>query len=128
MKSSYEELLTVNEELHASNEELTTSNEEVQAIARAHEQAKNDLENLLQSTQIATIFLDDQLNIRSFTPAATEIYGLIETDIGRPLTQLMPLADNLPPVPLIDDSDTFQLTESGTPELPTHTDGLSQAG
>ena len=105
LKSSYEELLTVNEELHASNEELTTSNEEIEAIARAHERSKNDLENLLQSTQIATIFLDGQFNIRSFTPAATEIYGLIETDVGRPLTQLMPLADDIPPIPSFQDHD-----------------------
>ncbi len=99
LKSSNEELLSLNEEMQSANEELETSKEEIQAAANAIQVANSDLENLLRSTQIATIFLDDNLVIRSFTPAATEIYGLIATDIGRPLSQLMPLADDLPPLP-----------------------------
>lgn len=99
LKSSNEELLSLNEEMQSTNEELETSKEEIQAAANALETAKSDIENLLRSTQIATIFLDDELCIRSFTPAATQIYGLIPTDIGRPLTQLMPMSDNIPPLP-----------------------------
>lgn len=99
LKSSNEELLSLNEEMQTANEELETSREEIQAVANALETAHSDLENLLRSTQIATVFLDDQLRIRSFTPAATQIYGLIPTDIGRPLAQLMPLSDDIPPLP-----------------------------
>jgi PAS domain S-box-containing protein len=99
LKSSNEELLSMNEELQSANEELETSKEQVQAGLDRLAQANSDLENLLRSTQIATIFLDDSQRIRGFTPAATEIYGLIDADIGRPLTQLMPLAESMPPLP-----------------------------
>ncbi len=99
LKSSNEELLALNEEIQSANEELETSKEEIQAAVSALEKSNSDLENLLRSTQIATIFLDDELRIRTFTPAATAIYGLIPTDIGRPLSQLMPLADEIPPLP-----------------------------
>ncbi|MEZ6137592.1 MAG: PAS domain S-box protein [Pirellulaceae bacterium] len=99
LKSSNEELISLNEEMQSANEELETSKEEIQSAVTALERTNSDLENLLRSTQIATIFLDDDLRIRSFTPAATAIYGFIPTDIGRPLTQLMPLADEIPPLP-----------------------------
>lgn len=99
LKSSNEELLSMNEELQSANEELETSKEEIEASSEAVGRAHSDLENLLSSTRIATIFLDDDLSIRSFTPAAKEIYGFIDTDIGRPLAQLMPLADDMPPLP-----------------------------
>ena len=99
LKSSNEELLSMNEELQSTNEELETSKEEIQAGVDALASTNNDLENLLRSTEIATIFLDDELRIRRFTPAATELYGLIRTDTGRPLSQLMPLADDMPPLP-----------------------------
>ncbi|MCA9013156.1 MAG: PAS domain-containing protein, partial [Planctomycetaceae bacterium] len=112
LKSSNEELLSLNEEMQSANEELETSREEIQAVANALETAHSDLENLLRSTQIATVFLDDQLRIRSFTPAATHIYGLIPTDIGRPLAQLMPLCDDIPtlPDPQIVDQQTVHET------------------
>ncbi|WP_197454706.1 PAS domain S-box protein [Stieleria varia] len=105
LKSSNEELLSLNEEMQSANEELETSKEEIQGVVRALEQSNSDLNNLLRSTQIATIFLDDDLRIRSYTPAATQIYGLIPTDIGRPLKQLMPLADKIPPLPELKDLD-----------------------
>ena len=103
LKASNEELLSVNEEMQTANEELETSKEEIQSTADALSQSNTDLKNLLRSTQIATIFLDEELNIRSFTPAATEIYGLRAADIGRPLAQLMPLAEKIPPLPLMDE-------------------------
>ncbi len=99
LKASNEELLSLNEELRSANEELESSKEEIQNAVNALENANSDLENLLRSTQIATIFLDKQCCIRGFTPAATAIYGLITTDIGRPLANLMPLADNVPAIP-----------------------------
>ncbi|MCA9127928.1 MAG: PAS domain S-box protein [Planctomycetales bacterium] len=115
LKSSNEELISLNEEMQSANEELETSKEEIQSAVTALERTNSDLENLLRSTQIATIFLDDDLQIRSFTPAATAIYGLIPTDVGRPLSHLMPLADYIPPLPEpksvdgdTDNTDTFQ--------------------
>ncbi len=101
LKSSNEELLSMNEELQSANEELETSKEEVQTGIRAVAKSKDDLENLLRSTQIATIFLDDDHNIRGFTPAVNQIYGIIETDIGRPLSQLMPLTAEMPDLPSV---------------------------
>lgn len=103
LKSSNEELLSMNEELQSANEELQSAKEETQAGSNALAEANADLENLLRSTQIATIFLDEQQRIRNFTPAATEIYGLIRADIGRPLSHLMPLIRDMPPLPAVSD-------------------------
>jgi two-component system CheB/CheR fusion protein len=101
-RSSNEELLSVNEEVQSTNEELETSKEEFQSIneelqAVNHElsakieeldRVNSDLNNLFQSTQIATIFLDRYLVIRSFTPAVVTLFNLIPGDRGRPLTDL----------------------------------------
>lgn len=99
LKSSNEELLSINEELHSANEELETSKEELQARTDSLSRANSDVQNLLSSTQIATIFLDDQLNIRGFTPAATTIYNLIASDVGRPLSHITSRAESMPPLP-----------------------------
>lgn len=99
LKASNEEYQSVNEELQSSNEELETSKEELQSLNEelqtvngelAHRveelaRANSDLKNLLESTQIATIFLDNDLRITSFTPAMTDILHLIENDVGRPI-------------------------------------------
>jgi chemotaxis methyl-accepting protein methylase/PAS domain-containing protein len=103
LKSTNEELQSTNEELQSTNEELTTSKEEMQSLneelqtvnaelqSRVDElsRANNDMKNLLNSTEIATIFLDNNLNVRRFTNQATTIIRLINTDIGRPLTDLV---------------------------------------
>jgi two-component system, chemotaxis family, CheB/CheR fusion protein len=105
MKSAAEEYQSVNEELQSSNEELETSKEEMQSIneelqtINAEMNAKNealrrvnsDLKNLLDSTQIATMFLDSALRIKSFTPGMTEIFHLRESDRGRPATEIVTL-------------------------------------
>jgi PAS domain S-box-containing protein len=119
LKLSNEELLSLNEELQSANEELENSKEEILATAEALRQSKTNLENLLRSTQIATIFLDNDYKIRSFTSAATEIYGLIASDIGRPISQLMPAADNAPVLPTLEEVIEGKVTEQ---ILRTHAD------
>jgi two-component system CheB/CheR fusion protein len=102
LKSSNEELQSVNEELQSTNEELETSKEELQSLneelhtvnselnAKVDEvgRANADLSNIFESTRIATVFLDQNLVIRTFTPAVTDIFNLISTDRGRPLTDI----------------------------------------
>ncbi|MDR4307592.1 PAS domain S-box protein [Chelatococcus sambhunathii] len=102
LKSSNEEYQSLNEELQSANEELETSKEELQSINeelttvngelahRVHEltHATSDLKNFLESTQIATVFLDNDLKVMNFTPAATELFHLVESDVGRPLSHI----------------------------------------
>src|SRR5262249_18920907 len=104
LKSGNEELSSINEELQSANEELETSKEELQSIneelqtvnaelkARVDElsRANSDIANLLESTQIATVFLDRQLAVKSFTPAAKDVFRLVESDTGRPISHVRP--------------------------------------
>ncbi len=83
VEASNEELKSANEELQSTNEELNTMNSELQKSLSNVSELKNDLNNLLSSTEIATIFLDNRLHIRHFTPFATRVFNLIETDIHR---------------------------------------------
>jgi two-component system CheB/CheR fusion protein len=103
LKSTNEEMQSTNEELQSTNEELTTSKEEMQSLneelqtVNAELQSKiadfmvanNDMKNLLNSTDIATLFLDKELNIRRFTDQVTTLFKLRETDIGRPFTDIV---------------------------------------
>jgi two-component system CheB/CheR fusion protein len=88
MQSSNEELETSKEELQSTNEELSTVNSELSNKMDDYSKASNDMNNLLAATQIATIFIDINLCIKNFTPAATKIINLIPTDVGRPLNDL----------------------------------------
>ena len=102
LKSANEELLSINEELQSANEELQTSKEEIQSIneelqtvnaelnrkVEELDRVNGDLQNLLASTQIPAIFLHADGRIARFTPAATEVFRLIDTDIGRPITDI----------------------------------------
>jgi two-component system CheB/CheR fusion protein len=102
LKSANEELQSTNEELQSTNEELTTSKEEMQSLNEElqtvnHElqakvddesRANNDMRNLLDSTDIATLFLDEALKVRRFTPSMTKIIKLIPGDVNRPITDL----------------------------------------
>ncbi len=88
LQSTNEELTTSKEEMQSMNEELQTVNAELQAKVDLLSQASNDMKNLLDSTDIATLFLDKELNVRRFTPEATKIIKLIATDAGRPITDL----------------------------------------
>jgi len=99
LKSSNEELQSVNEELQSANEELETSKEELQSVneelstvnseleAKVTDlsRANNDMNNLLAGTGVATVFVDLEMNIMRFTPTATQIINLIDSDIGRPV-------------------------------------------
>ncbi|WP_460677720.1 chemotaxis protein CheB [Hymenobacter coalescens] len=121
MESSLEELKSTNEELQSANEELQSTNEEamtnkeemqslneelmtlnVQYLNKTEElsQAANDMKNLLDATEIATIFLDHDLTIKRFTPSVTRIINLLPTDVGRPITHF---ASNLRRETLADD-------------------------
>jgi len=114
-KSANEELQSANEELQSTNEELTTSKEEMQSMNEEmqtlnHEmQAKlndlsrlnNDLKNLLDNTEIATVFLDPAMRVRLFTMGSNQIFKLIPGDVGRPITNI---ASELAYPELVDDA------------------------
>ncbi|SDX08417.1 CheR family methyltransferase [Roseicitreum antarcticum] len=87
-QSTNEELLASKEELQSLNEELTALNGQLQETLERHRTTANDLQNVLFSTDVATLFLDMDLNIRFFTPAARAIFRLIRSDVGRPLADL----------------------------------------
>ncbi|WP_414620618.1 PAS domain S-box protein [Calothrix sp. CCY 0018] len=88
LTASNEELQSTNEELHSVNQELYTVNSEYQLKINELIELNEDINNLLRSTNIGVVFLDKQLRIRKFTPAATVAINLIETDINRPLKHL----------------------------------------
>jgi two-component system CheB/CheR fusion protein len=89
LQSTNEELETAKEEQQSINEELVTVNSELQQKIDALSKANDDMNNLLASIQIGTIFLDTNLNIQRFTPAVTKIINLIDTDVGRPLRHIV---------------------------------------
>jgi two-component system CheB/CheR fusion protein len=103
LKSSNEEMQSVNEELQSTNEELETSKEELQSVneelstVNAELQQKvadlsranNDMNNLLAGTGVGTVFVDLQLHIKRFTPAATQLINLIQSDVGRPVGHIV---------------------------------------
>jgi two-component system CheB/CheR fusion protein len=99
LKTTNEELLVMNEELRASNAALETAKEEVERHRHVVEQTNDDLENLLNSTQIATLLLENGLTIRRFTPAMSQLYNLIPSDVDRPLTDITHNLCDPPPLP-----------------------------
>ena len=102
LKSTNEELQSTNEELQSTNEEMTTSREEMQSLneelqtVNAEQQSKmdelarvnDDMRNLLNSTEIVTLFLDNKLHVRRFTPGANKLFKLLPGDVGRPLSDI----------------------------------------
>ncbi|HEX8097286.1 MAG TPA: chemotaxis protein CheB, partial [Pyrinomonadaceae bacterium] len=88
LHSSAEELETSKEELQSLNEELTTVNQELKIKIEELSQANNDFRNLMNSTDIGTLFLDRSLRVKLFTPRARDIFNLIPSDAGRPLLDL----------------------------------------
>ena len=88
LQSANEELTTSKEEAQSMNEELQTINSELQAKLDDLALAQSDMQNLLNSTDIATLFLDNELNVRRFTEQITRVIHLREGDVGRPLNEL----------------------------------------
>jgi two-component system CheB/CheR fusion protein len=102
LRSANEELQSTNEELQSTNQELNTSKKEMQSMNEElqtinHElqikvdelsRASNDMKNLLDSTNIATLFLDNTLCVRRFTSQTSKITNLIPSDVGRPITDI----------------------------------------
>ncbi|MFZ4855987.1 MAG: chemotaxis protein CheB [Desulfuromonadaceae bacterium] len=103
LKSTNEELQSTNEELQSTNEELTTSKEEMQSMNEELQsvnseqsirlddfmQLNSDMENLLNSTEVVTVFLDNHLCVRRFTSGANRLFNLIPGDVGRPLADIV---------------------------------------
>lgn len=95
LQATNEELLASNEELQSTNEELQSVNEELYTVNSEHQrkimeltELNNDIDNLLTSTEIGTIFLDEQLKVRKFTPHIQQVFNIIDSDIGRPFDHL----------------------------------------
>ncbi|WP_165698836.1 CheR family methyltransferase [Bremerella volcania] len=102
LRASHEEAMSVNEELQSGTEELEASREELQSLNEELttlnvqledklaelESTNNDLDNLISSTRIAVVFLDTEFRVRNFTPEAIDLFSLIRTDIGRPISDL----------------------------------------
>jgi two-component system CheB/CheR fusion protein len=87
-QSTNEELRTSKEELQSLNEELTALNSQLQETLDRQRTTSNDLQNVLYSTDVATLFLDTQLNIRFFTPATKSLFNVIPSDVGRSISDL----------------------------------------
>lgn len=100
-QSTNEELLTSKEELQSLNEELTALNSQLHEALERQRTTSADLQNVLYSTDVATLFLDPDLKIRFFTPATKSLFSILAGDVGRPLADLNALA---PDGALLDDA------------------------
>jgi two-component system CheB/CheR fusion protein len=134
LQSANEELQSTNEELQSTNEELTTSKEEMQSMNEELQTINNelqtklddlaleqsDMKNLLNSTEIAILFLDEHLNVRRYTDRASKIINVRDSDVGRPLSDL---TTSLQYPALHDDAlETLRTLASSEKQVPT-TDG-----
>lgn len=131
LQSSNEELQSTNEELQSTNEELTTSKEEMQSMNEELQTintelqvklddlalAQSDLQNTLNSVEIAILFLDQQLNVRRYTDRAAKIINLRESDLGRPLSDLT--SSLLYPALHNDALDTLRTLKFSEKQIPT---------
>lgn len=134
LQSANEELQSTNEELQSTNEELTTSKEEMQSMNEELQTintelqnklddlalAQSDMQNLLNSTEIAILFLDQHLNVRRYTERAAKIINVRESDIGRPLSDL---TTSLQYPALHEDAiETLRTLAFSEKQIPTHDD------
>jgi two-component system CheB/CheR fusion protein len=95
LQATNEELLASNEELQSTNEELQSVNEELHTVNSEHQrkimeltELNNDMRNLMESTGVGTLFLDENLEIRKFTPQVSRLFKIVDSDIGRPVSHL----------------------------------------
>ncbi len=93
LQSANEELETSREEMQSLNEELQTLNSEMQSKLDELSRANDDMQNLLNSTDVAVLFLDDELNVKRYTLQATKLFNLIPSDVGRPIADLVSKLD-----------------------------------
>jgi two-component system CheB/CheR fusion protein len=108
LQATNEELLASNEELQSTNEELQSTNEELYTVNAEHQnkiieltELNNDVDNLLTSSRIGTLLLDEDLEIRKFSPEIGNIFHILEKDIGRPVTHLNHNLQNVNPIEMI---------------------------
>jgi two-component system CheB/CheR fusion protein len=134
LQSANEELQSTNEELQSTNEELTTSKEEMQSMNEELQTinselqtklddlalAQSDMQNLLNSTEIAILFLDQHLNVRRYTDRASKIVNVRESDIGRPLSDLTTSLQY--PAIHEDALETLRTLAFSEKQIPTHDD------
>ncbi|HIJ81872.1 MAG TPA: PAS domain S-box protein [Desulfuromonadales bacterium] len=99
--SSNEELQSTNEELQSTNEELFTVNAEYQSKIIELTELHNDVDNLLSATQIGNLLLDENLEVRRFSKKTAEIFKLLDSDVGRPITHISHHLVNCDPIKII---------------------------
>ncbi|WP_084031969.1 chemotaxis protein CheB [Desulfonatronum lacustre] len=100
--ASNEELQSTNEELQSTNEELYTVNSEYQSKIMELSELHNDVDNLLSASQIGQLLLDENMEIRRFSPKISNIFKILESDIGRPLTHISHNLEEVDPVRIIE--------------------------
>ena len=110
LQATNEELLASNEELQSTNEELQSTNEELYSVNSEYHskimelsELHNDVDNLLSASQIGQLLLDENMDIRRFSPKIKEFFKLLDTDIGRPLTHITHFLGESDPVRIIED-------------------------
>ena len=108
LQATNEELLASNEELQSTNEELQSTNEELHTVNAEYQnkineltELNNDVDNLLTSSKIGKLFLDEELEIRKFSPEITKIFRIMDKDIGRPITHISHSLIDVDPVEMI---------------------------
>ncbi|MBD1363049.1 PAS domain-containing protein [Mucilaginibacter sp. ZT4R22] len=89
LQSTNEESLTTKEEMQSLNEELMTVNSQYQSKTEELTRLNNDMKNLLEATEVCTLFLDNDLNILRYTPQVRKLFNLIATDVGRPISHVV---------------------------------------
>lgn len=108
LQATNEELLASNEELQSTNEELQSANEELYTVNTEYQnkileltEVRNDVDNLLSTSNIGIVILDEDLCIRRYSPQAAEVFNLVESDLGRPLTHLSHRIVDADPVEMV---------------------------
>lgn len=128
LQATNEELMASNEELQSTNEELHSVNEELYTVSAEHQrkidellEVTADLDHILTSTEIGVIYLDQELRLRRFTPAAAVIFNLLDRDIGRPFEHIRPRFEGMDLVTLLKGLATSSSMSEHEIEVDEHT-------